>query len=288
MTRPIFGFAHSMGCAQLVHLSILHPRLLSGLIMIEPVIQAAPKGPNAGMLAALRPDLWTNRQEAAAPLRKSRTFKAWDKRVLDKYVQNMFRETPTALYPDGGKVTLKTTKHQESWSYNRGNFWPRGDMEFDRRLDPDLVGKPAGEMMFFRTESLVALSELPHVLPPVFWVFGGKSFLSPKEWITEKVETTGIGMGGSGGLGAGKVQHVVYDHGNHFVICERPKEVMKDVAAWLKNHGLAEFRKDESFWRERKTRKSKRDMLEVSDEWTKGVKEDASIKRPILAPGSKL
>lgn len=38
MPRPIIGVAHSLGVAQLVHLSLIHPSLFHSLALIEPVI----------------------------------------------------------------------------------------------------------------------------------------------------------------------------------------------------------------------------------------------------------
>jgi pimeloyl-ACP methyl ester carboxylesterase len=36
MSRPIVGIGHSVGAAQLVFLSLMHPRLLTSLVLIEP------------------------------------------------------------------------------------------------------------------------------------------------------------------------------------------------------------------------------------------------------------
>ena len=44
LPRPLVGIGHSMGAVTLVNLSLLHPRLLSALILIDPVILSKSKG----------------------------------------------------------------------------------------------------------------------------------------------------------------------------------------------------------------------------------------------------
>lgn len=38
MTLPVVGFGHSMGATALLELSLLHPRLFSSLVLIDPII----------------------------------------------------------------------------------------------------------------------------------------------------------------------------------------------------------------------------------------------------------
>lgn len=129
MPRPLIGVGHSMGCAQLlvsidlylllhefinqsltfysVHLSILHPRLLSSLLLYEPVIigdhtiKASPAG-----FTARRKDLWKSREEAETYLRKRLT---WHPEVVDRYIQFGLRSTPTRLYNSETAAGLSTS-----------------------------------------------------------------------------------------------------------------------------------------------------------------------------------
>lgn len=100
-----------------VNLSIIHPRLLSTLILIEPVIlEVAFGGPNPAMLASRRRDLWESSEKAAASVSKG--LRNWDPRARDRYIRHAFRPVPTRLYnptvdpkiPQAA-VTLTTTKH---------------------------------------------------------------------------------------------------------------------------------------------------------------------------------
>ncbi|KAG9623974.1 alpha/beta-hydrolase, partial [Aureobasidium melanogenum] len=85
MPQPLIGMGHSMGGAHLTALSLLHPRLLSTLILIDPVIIRASylNAYKLGRLSARRRDRWPSRAAARKAFEKSPMFKSWDKRVLD-------------------------------------------------------------------------------------------------------------------------------------------------------------------------------------------------------------
>lgn len=143
-----------MGGCQLVQLSLMHPRLFTTLVMIDPVIVrfSRTKGDySPGRASASRRDIWPSREAAAAGFKKSKFYQSWDPRVLDAWVKYGLRELPTKLYqklpadtpaktatkelppvtteptvaPEPAKpVTLMTTKHQEVFTFLRPNFLP--------------------------------------------------------------------------------------------------------------------------------------------------------------------
>ena len=309
MPRPIVGIGHSMGACELsdhhgpilyygelltflsrVHLSILHPRLLSTLILIEPVIQtSAPAGPNAALPATYRPDLWNSRTEAESAFRSNKFFQTWDVRVLDEYLKYGLRETPTAVYPLSASVpkdavTLTTTKHQEAWSYLRSNFEPPDtDSSVDRLLYPDYpeyASQAETKHAFYRPESSMTVQNLPHVRPSVLYVFGQKSYLSSPALQDEKMSLTGTGVGGSGGTKAGKVEKVVIERAGHLA----PLEVVgmcADVAAEWLGWQTKQWRADEAEISARRNRRSEQGMLVVSEEWKRMVRKDANVKRTV-------
>lgn len=277
-----------------VHLSIIHPRLLSTLILMEPVIQKTPAaGPNAAFLATYRPDLWPSRAAAEAAFRKNKFFQSWDPRVLTKYLKYALREVPTALYPTPeaggllvpvGAVTLATTKHQEAWSYVRPNFEPQAETghptSTDRLLSPDLDPKAEGRYLFHRAESVITLANLPFLRPSVLYIFGNQSPMSTMALQAEKMELTGAGLGGSGGARVGKVKKAVFtDHG-HLVPCEQVTKCAELAAEWLGGQ-LKQIEADDDFYKRYQSRKSERDMMVVSKEWKKLVREPATATRPI-------
>ena len=176
MPRPIVGMAHSMGTAQLVQLALVHPRLFHSVALIEPILiqDWYPYGPNPAVLTSHRPDLWPSRGMAEASFRKDPFFKTWHPRVLDNYLKYNLRDTPTALYPIAGSVTLTTTKHQEAWSYIRSNFSPQlGEHDpLQQLLSPDLDPKGTGTYVFSRPEVVLASNGLPHLRPSVLYLYG--------------------------------------------------------------------------------------------------------------------
>lgn len=106
MPQPIVGIGDSQGACELVNLSLMHPRLQSTPVLIEPLIQPeAPPGPNAAGFATVRPDLWPSREVAEQKFRTSRMHSSWDAGVLDGYLKHGLRNVPTALYPASAPVS---------------------------------------------------------------------------------------------------------------------------------------------------------------------------------------
>ena len=64
MVRPIVGIGHSLGTVQMVHFSIMHPRLLHSLVLVEPLLlsEMSPAGVMLAKLASSRKHLWPNKE----------------------------------------------------------------------------------------------------------------------------------------------------------------------------------------------------------------------------------
>ncbi|KAI0405092.1 Alpha/beta hydrolase family-domain-containing protein [Xylaria palmicola] len=148
MPRPIVGIGHSFGANILAHLALLHPRLLTTLVLLDPTIVALGSaqidgpGTSPARASAFRRDVWPSRDAAVASFRRSPFYQSWDPRVLDSWNRHALRDLPTALYPelppsgsgsssgsdptssDPSKpappgATLRTTKHQELFTFLR-------------------------------------------------------------------------------------------------------------------------------------------------------------------------
>lgn len=90
----------------------------ASLILADPMLlrKPLPGEPQLDLAtgAAKRRDIWPNREEALKSLRSRPSFKIWDPRILELYVEHGMRELPTAVYPDKTDgVTLKCPKEQE-------------------------------------------------------------------------------------------------------------------------------------------------------------------------------
>lgn len=242
MPRPLVGIGHSMGGQQLASLALIHPRLLSFLVLIDPVILRKTSHVSLlSQMSAARRDLWPSRAEAASAARKSRSYRRWDSRVLDRWIQHSLREIPTLLYPELPHkgtfqipVTLKTTKYQEVFTFLRPNF-EGGDTpsEVNRKTHPDVDPDVPGPYPFYRPETTNMVPRLPHIRPPVLYLFGESSEISPAESRREKLEMTGIGVGGSGGAKLGNVHGQVIENTTHFLPFELPGECARRATEWL-------------------------------------------------------
>ncbi|KAF2223157.1 Alpha/beta hydrolase fold-1, partial [Elsinoe ampelina] len=250
--RPIIGIGHSMGGHNLTNLSLMHPRLFHTLILLDPIIARVPGVGNflPARASAVRRDIWPSRSSAATSFAKSKFYQAWDPRVLERWTEHGLRDLPTRLYPDASSptlvrgriegatpVTLRTTKHNEVFSFLRPNLPspsrpdpgrvpnPRTHPDVDTRLDP-----PATP--FYRPEPSETFHRLPFVRPTVLYIFGETSEVSTPLLRTDKMAVTGTGPGGNGGVKTGGTKEVSVDCG-HLVAMERVEECAGHAAEWL-------------------------------------------------------
>ncbi|MCJ1360420.1 MAG: hypothetical protein MMC33_010425 [Icmadophila ericetorum] len=286
MPRPLMGVGHSFGGCALVNLSLMHPRLLSGLILIDPVIQLQamqnPKdtGSSVAVMSTFRKDIWPSRQAAAASFQRSPFYKAWDPRALDLWVEYGLRDLPTKLYPDvptegekGTPVTLTTTKHQEVWTFLRPNFDGQdadGNAVYNRLTHADLNRTAPPTYPFYRPEPSITLNNLQFLRPPVLYIFGGKSNVSTEEWREQKLELTGTGVGGSGGAKEGRVEEVTLPGISHLVPMEAPEQTAEAAATWL-GRELQRWRDQEQKLEAARSQREAAWNIKVSEEWIKRV-----------------
>ncbi|RDW66181.1 hypothetical protein BP6252_09816 [Coleophoma cylindrospora] len=275
MPRPLVGVGHSYGSNVLVNLSLIHPRLLSTLVLMDPVIQPkapAPQGPSPTQASTFRRDLWPSRAEAEISMRKSPFYKSWDPRVLDRWLEYGIRETPTALYPnEKGAATLTTTKHQECFIFLRPSWEAvseEGHIE-KRDLVPDMDPASFDRFPFYRPEPPNTLRRLPEVRPSVLYIFGGDSPMSTPEARQLKMELTGTGVGGSGGAKLGMVKEVVLEGVGHLVAMEDSEQCADAGAAWL-GRQLKHYEAEQRTYLEW-AKRSLAEKQTMSKEWEKRI-----------------
>lgn len=231
------------------HLALLHPRLMDAVVLIDPVFQLEGGGQAWARASTFRRDHWPSRQIAGKKLRSSPALKAWDTEVLEKFIKYGLRDCPTELYPDIPKeredvpVTLQTTKAQEVYNYVQPTYHdPRlliPEYLKGREFHPEDVAKANGAD-FMRAEQAVLWRRLEEIQPSTLFIFGRNSEVSGDEARAAKMERTGKGVGGNGGVQTGMVREVVLDCG-HLVPLERPREtaiacsefVDGEVGRWL-------------------------------------------------------
>ncbi|GJN83874.1 hypothetical protein PLIIFM63780_007425 [Purpureocillium lilacinum] len=272
--HPIVGIGHSMGGTQLSLLSLAHPRLLTSLVLLDPVIQE-PNGSIAPAMASTpRRDVWPSTDAAATRFKGSKFFQSWDPRVLDRWIEYGLRQAPTELYPAEGaaakdeRVTLTTSKHQELFTFLRPTYRGVPGEEYldkDPAADEEYPGYP-----FYRPEPLHVFQRLPELRPSTLYVFGDKSDLSPPAQRQAKMARTGTGVGGSGGTGAGRVKEVVLDCG-HLVAMEKVTECADAITAFLGDE-MARWRRNKADFEKYWNKKSRTEQITIDGEWANKVR----------------
>ncbi|KAJ6579648.1 Alpha/beta hydrolase fold-1 [Mycena vulgaris] len=124
--RNLVGIGHSLGGVAITMLQALEPVFpFSSLILIEPLLSPAGSHHLKRLRELLvkgayeRRDVWSDREQAMAALkRRDRTMK-WDPRILSIFVEYGILQHPGARYPEGAYpgVTLACTRDQEAAMY---------------------------------------------------------------------------------------------------------------------------------------------------------------------------
>lgn len=253
-------------------LALIHPRLLQALVLIDPVIQTENPSKTYAPAATYRRDLWPSRQDAAERFAASNFYQTWDPRVLDKWITYGLRDLPTALYPERGSypdppVTLTTPKAQEVFSYLRPKYYgpPGVPPEKDRTVYGDMHPDDIDSYPFYRPEPAETFRRLPELKPTVLYIFGERSELATPELRRKKMETTGVGVGGSGGQKDGQVRHVILDCG-HLVPMERVAECANAAASFAVSE-VSRWQETTRAWQRCWLERPRQVRVEIDDQW---------------------
>ncbi|KAK2790548.1 hypothetical protein FQN52_005567 [Onygenales sp. PD_12] len=294
MPRPIFGVGHSMGGNNLINLALMHARLITSLVLMDPVVHRLEIShrdhsfhtksnniPTTTAASSHRRDIWPSRSTAAELLKKNKFYQTWDPRVLDRWIQYGLRELPTALHPlppntsptDEKPVTLTTSSHQEVFTFSRPNYTGNlaGDAPINRLTHPDLVPDQTYGFPFYRPEAPRTFAQLPHLRPSVFYIFADKSDMCLPQLTQDKLNFTGTGVGGSGGVAEGRVKSVLLNNVGHLIPMEAVGEAADHVAGWIGKE-MERWRAEEEEFREMWAKKSTIEKTTIDEEWKKYVK----------------
>ena len=295
MPRPIFGVGHSMGGNNLMNVALFNPRLLQGLILLDPVVQPKTaeivkeaKAPNMAAMSTFRRDVWGSREEAKSGFERSPFYQKWDQRVLQRWGDWGRRECPTVLCPQEKKpkVTLTTPVGQEVFTFLRPNFEGNGlrnGGNVERRTHADLDPASDSSWPFYRSEPPRTFERLEEVRPSVLYVIGGESGVNTQELDKIRIERTGTGIGGSGGAPEGRVQSVTLESVGHLIPMEASEHTAKLASDWLGSE-VGRWKAEEEELKKTWYTKSLLQKQIITEEWKKYV--GGPPKR--LSRGSKI
>lgn len=293
-------------------LCLMHPRLIHTLVLLDPVIQRQTTqldGASLQMnlreiakttqLSTHRRDLWPSRQAAAEGFNRSPFYKTWDPRVLSRWVESGLRDLPTAIHPldpktvidpkVGPPVTLRTPLHQEVFTFSRPNYnhHPDSRKPVNRVTHPDLDATHPHNYPFYRPEAARVFSQLPFLRPSVLYIFGGKSDMCLPDMRADKLASTGVGLGGSGGVAAGRVRDVLLEDFGHLLAQEAVNECAEAAVCWIAPE-IRRWRDEEESFRAAWSKKSKIEKVTIDAEWLKNVPAPARRPKKVQNGESKL
>ena len=281
MPRPILGIGHSIGGTSLAHLSFIHPRLFTALVLIDPAIygEGSPQSARIVEHALHKPNFWKSRAEYESWVRQNRMYKNWDTRVVDRLLSHGVRDAPSLLHPEKG-VAVKTSKHQELFMVARPKFQREGRESeplslADRQSFPDLDLERRYPPGFYRAENSEVQRLLPFLRPPILFIHGDKTAFTSAEQHREWLHCTGTGPGGSGGFSLGQVSEVVLS-GGHLLPFENVGETGSNIARYF-GEKVTEWRRMEQQWRDQWNGKSFLERQTIDKEWLSYVKSSKRV-----------
>lgn len=243
MSPPLVGIGQSWGAVTISTLAVWHPRLFSALIPIEPMFGQiySPDTPendmtkvqakNAVLRFVDRKDTWPSREVARKHLLSNPYYSSFDPRVFEQVMKYDLRDVPSEknCHPT---VILTTPKTMEVYTILRANppisgFPAAPDHRTATVRDVVIPG-------FYRGERSLHLKSLPHLLPPILYVWGTLSGYANTEYSKDILDRTGTGLGGNGGVASGKVTEVIVEGAHHPIPLEKPAAAAKVIAPWLK------------------------------------------------------
>jgi hypothetical protein len=211
--------------------------------------------------------------------------------VIERQIKYGLRDLPTAIYPptaiqgDESPVTLSTTKHQEVFTFLRPNYEGSGHngRPVDRKKQPDVHPGLETIYPFYRPEVPGVYFRLLEVRPSVLYVFGELSYLSSPDAIEAKLNQTGVGVGGSGGIKEGKVKGVTLKNIGHLVAMEAVEECADAAAEWISNE-IQGWKAEEEEHKKKWMRRTLVEKQTVDEEWKKRIGGDPRKAKPGAKP----
>jgi pimeloyl-ACP methyl ester carboxylesterase len=146
---------------------------------------------------------------------------------------------------------------------------PHDDRNMYADFDPEVPAVYPG-YPFYRPEPVYILKHLPELRPSVLYIFGESSGFSSSEGWEEKTSNTGTGVGGSGGVKAGRVKQIVVPGTGHFVALEKVHECADSIADFL-GVELKRWRDNAEAFHKSWSQKSLTEKQQIDDKWRETI-----------------
>lgn len=270
----------------------MHPRLFHAIVLIEPpIVRPVTHLSDSSVFRAdmiLRPHLefsvyrreaWPSRSAAAESFRRKPFYQTWDRRVFAEFVKYGLRDVSVDTGISGKDsqpqmttpVRLTTPVLCELASFARPyHNLPAPDAAIgdsrNRLTHPDLDPQVMTSLPFYRPEVTELFPRLPYLRPSVLYIYGSESHMSLPELRSDKLRTTGIATGGSGGAAAGRVREVVMQGFSHQVPLEAVNECAEEISSWLACESRRWCREEQTFHNRRGNAASS-DSRTIDKDW---------------------
>ncbi|EPE24126.1 alpha/beta-Hydrolase [Glarea lozoyensis ATCC 20868] len=268
MVQPIMGIGHSAGGAAIAYLSTLHPRLFTSLILVEAMIsEGMPPQIILPQLRTIvrRKETFPSHSAATQNIAKLPFYATWDPRAVERLKQHGF--TPNSSSTE--EVRTTTPKAIEAASFFRSNAKGIGkdgleNLTAEERLEmPDVDPDAKYLAPVYKAETRIMWDLLPSVRPRVLYVVGDKTAYAVDRLHKRRIQRTGSGVGGNGGVKAGGVVSKTVEGGGHCIpMDEHVGTVAKYISTWVSD--------EKARW-EDGVKKRKRELDEKSVEFRQGV-----------------
>lgn len=228
MPAPIIGIGQSWGTVSLCMLAVWHPTLFSALVVIEPLF-GQPYGDETAeddkikvqtrrMVQALvnRKDTWPSREAARRHLLSNPYYRSFDPQVFERVMKYDLRDVPSKNDSSATAVTLTTPRTMETYHFIRADPPLAGFPE-----TPDYRTKSARDIIvpgFYHGERSQFLDSLQYLYPHMLFVWGSLSGYANTASATDMLTLAGTGLGGNGGIAAGKIDQVIVEGAQRKII----------------------------------------------------------------------
>lgn len=257
MPAPIVGVGHSMGSSVLMMASLMHPRLFSGLVFLDPVYATGyspglSRKTHRAVLMVKRRDRWPSRDAARSAFLKSPYFRAFDPEVFELVMQHDLRDMTG---PDGPYVTLVTPKAQEVGSMLRP-IHPNSVKKFsDHSPTNNSIGSELVMPGFHLYEAVEVQRRMKELVPSVHIVWGAKSDVYAIPGYAQFAhDTIGTDRGLYAHCAERRVTREAIEGTGHTLPLEKPRVCGEAVVRWLEQEiprwkrEYEEDRGSDTFW----------------------------------------